>query len=165
VDYAGTFPLPESQLDRFLLRLRMGYPSAGDELQILQRPRLNYDDIALTPVVSRADIGQLQELAGRVFVEESVLEYLLRIVTATRTESGFKTGISVRGGLALKQAAQACALLHGRDFVVPEDVTTLAIPVCGHRLALARQGADAAEERTAIEGLLRRLLALVPPPV
>jgi len=165
VDYEGTFPLPESQLDRFLMRLRMGYPAPAAELEVLQRPRLNYDSIPLEPVATRAEIVELQELAGRVFVEESVLDYLLKIVTATRTESEFRTGISVRGGLALKQAAQARAVLHGREFVVPEDVTKLVVPVLAHRLALARQGADALEERTTIEGILRRLLAHLPEPV
>ncbi len=165
VDYEGTFPLPESQLDRFLMRLRLGYPAAPDELEILQRPRLSYDTIAVEPVVTRAEIVELQSLAGQVFVERSVLAYLLEIVTATRTESEFRTGVSVRGGLALKQAAQARALLQGRDFVVPEDVTRLVVPVLAHRLALARQGADALEERTAIETILRRLLGHLAEPV
>ena len=165
VDYEGTFPLPESQLDRFLMRLRMGYPAAADELEILQRPRLNYDSITIEPVVTQAEIVDLQERAGRVFVEDSVLEYLLRIVAATRTESEFRTGVSVRGGLALKQAAQARALLLGRDFVLPEDVTKLVVPVLAHRLALARQGADALEESAAIETILRRLLSHLPEPV
>ncbi len=165
VDYEGTFPLPESQLDRFLMRLRMGYPAAADELAILQRPRASYDSIAIDPVVTRAEIVELQELVGRVFVEDSVLGYLLKIVAATRTESEFRTGVSVRGGLALKQAAQARAIVHGREFVVPDDVTKLVVPVLAHRLALARQGADALEERTTIETILRRLLSHLPEPV
>ena len=165
VDYEGTFPLPESQLDRFLMRLRMGYPSAAHELEILQRPRQSYDSIAIDPVVTRTEIVELQALAGRVFVEDSVLEYLLKIVAATRTESEFRTGVSVRGGLALKQAAQARAILDGRDFVVPADVMKLVVPVLAHRLSLARQGADALEERTTIEAILRRLLSHLPEPV
>jgi len=165
VDYEGTFPLPESQLDRFLMRLRMGYPAAADELEILQRPRLNYDAIAIQPVVTRAELVELQGLAAQVYVEASVLEYLLKIVAATRTESEFRTGVSVRGGLGLKQAAQARALAYGRDFVKPEDVTKLAVPVLAHRLALARQGADALEERATIENILRRHLSHLPEPV
>ena len=165
VDYEGTFPLPESQLDRFLMRLRMGYPAPADELEILRRPRLTYDDIALEPVLTQAEVVELQALAARVFVEDSVLDYLLKIIAATRTETELRAGVSVRGGLALKQAAQARALVYGRHFVVPDDVTKLAIPVLGHRLALARQGADALEERTAIETILRRLLGHIPEPV
>ncbi len=165
VDYEGTFPLPESQLDRFLMRLRLGYPAAADELEILQRPRLNYDSIAIQPVVTRAEIVELQELAGQVYIEDSVLEYLLKIVAATRTESEFRAGVSVRGGLSLKQAAQARALVYGRSFVKPEDVTKLVIPVLAHRLALARQGADALEERATIENTLRRHLSHLHEPV
>src|SRR5262249_26980365 len=107
VDYEGTFPLPESQMDRFLMRLHMGYPEARDELEILRAPHTSYDSIPMTPVASRVEILRLQELTERVFVEESVLEFLLKIVSATRTEAEFKTGVSVRGGLALKHAAQA----------------------------------------------------------
>ncbi len=165
VDYEGTFPLPESQLDRFLMRLRMGYPAAADELEILQRPRLTYDTIAIEPVLARAELVALQELAGRIYIEQSVLEHLLKIVAATRTEAEFRTGVSVRGGLALKQAAQARALVQGRAYVLPEDVTKLVVPVLAHRLALARQGADALEERATIETILRRLLNHLPEPV
>jgi len=93
------------------------------------------------------------------------LEFVLRIVAATRTEAEFRAGVSVRGGLALKRAAQARALLQGRDFVVPEDVQELAAPVLAHRLALARPGADALEERHAVADTLRRILAALPPPV
>jgi MoxR-like ATPase len=107
----------------------------------------------------------MQEMVGRVYIEESVLGYLLAIVGATRTESEFRTGVSVRGGLALKQAAQARALLRGRDFVVPEDISHLVVPVLAHRLSLARQGADAIEERSAIESILRRLLGHLSEPV
>src|SRR5262249_17341677 len=110
VDYEGTFPLPESQMDRFLMRLHMGYPGQRDELEILRDARMNYDQIALNPVVTRGDILKVQSLCQKVFVEDSVLEYILKIVAATRTETEFWTGVSVRGGLALKVAAQARAI-------------------------------------------------------
>jgi MoxR-like ATPase len=129
VDYEGTFPLPESQMDRFLVRLHMGYPNLADELEILRAPRTSYDSIALNAVVSRSDVLQLQALATHVFIEDSVLDYVLKIISATRTESEFKSGVSVRGTLALKHASQARALLHGRDFVIPEDVQAMAISV------------------------------------
>src|SRR5476651_764607 len=93
VDYEGTFPLPESQMDRFLMRLQMGYPQAADELEILRTQRGGYDAIALNPVVTRGDVLKLQALVGEVFLEDSVLEFLLRIVAATRTEAAFKAGI------------------------------------------------------------------------
>jgi len=164
VDYEGTFPLPESQMDRFLMRLQMGYPQPADELEILRIARTSYDAIAVNAVVSRAEVLRFQALAAQVFVEDSVLDYILRIVTATRTEAEFKTGVSVRGGLALRTAAQARALLHGRDFVLPDDVTELAVPILAHRLVLVRQTSDALEERRAIVGVLKRILGVLTPP-
>jgi MoxR-like ATPase len=165
VDYEGTFPLPESQMDRFLMRLQMGYPQPGDELEILRSAHLAYDAIALNPVVTRTDILQLQGLAQQVFVEDSVLDYILKIVTATRTEAEFKAGASVRGGLALKVASQARALVNGRDFVVPDDVNELVGPVLAHRLGLARQTSDALEERRTVLASLKRIVASIPAPV
>jgi MoxR-like ATPase len=165
VDYEGTFPLPESQMDRFLMRLQMGYPQPGDELEILRASKLAYDAIALNPVITRGDILKLQALAQQVFIEDTVLDYILRIITATRTESEFRAGASVRGGLALKVAAQARALAAGRDFVVPEDVAELVRPVLAHRLGLVRQTSDALEERRTVAMILKRILAAVPGPV
>ena len=164
VDYEGTFPLPESQMDRFLMRLQMGYPQPADELEILRIARTSYDAIALNAVVTRDEVLWLQALAVQVFVEDSVLDYILRIVTATRTEAEFKTGVSVRGGLALRTAAQARALAHGRDFVLPDDVTELVTPILAHRLALARQTSDALVERRAVVAVLKRILAALPLP-
>ncbi|MES2693208.1 MAG: MoxR family ATPase [Verrucomicrobiota bacterium] len=164
VDYEGTFPLPESQMDRFLMRLRMGYPEANDEMEILRHQRGGYDAIALNPVVTRTDVIGLQALAQQVFVEDSVLEYILKIVGATRTEAEYRAGVSVRGGLALRTASQARALVHGRDFVLPEDVMELVAPVFAHRLALARQTSDALEERRAVTAALKRIVASVPAP-
>jgi MoxR-like ATPase len=152
-------------MDRFLMRIRMGYPGPADEREILRAPRMTYDSIQLNPVVARTEVLKLQQLVAQVFIEESVLDFILKIVAATRTEAEFKAGISVRGGLALKLAAQAQALLSGRDFVVPEDVLELVPAVCGHRLALVRQTSDALEERNAVEGALRRIVGAIPLPV
>jgi MoxR-like ATPase len=165
VDYEGTFPLPESQMDRFLMRLQMGYPLAADELEILRVSRLAYDAIALNPVITRGEVLKLQALAQQVFIEDSVLDYILKIVAATRTEAEFKSGVSVRGGLALKVAAQARALVNARDFVVPEDVADLVGPILAHRLGLARQTSDALEERRTVTATLRRIVASLPAPV
>jgi MoxR-like ATPase len=164
VDYEGTFPLPESQMDRFLMRLQMGYPQPGDEMEILRTARSSYDAIAINPVVSREDVMKLQALAAQVYFEESVLEYLLKIVSATRTETEFRAGISVRGGLALRTAAQARALVSGRDFILPEDVTSLVGPVLAHRLGLVRQSSDALEERRAVTAVLKKILSSIPSP-
>ncbi|MDO8539057.1 MAG: MoxR family ATPase [Opitutaceae bacterium] len=164
VDYEGTFPLPESQMDRFLMRLRMGYPEASDELIILRTARGGYDAIALNPVVTRTEILGLQSLAQQVFVEDTVLDFILKIVSATRTESEFRAGVSVRAGVALRAATQARALVHHRDFVLPEDVTELVAPVFAHRLGLARQTSDALEERRAVSAALKRIVASIPTP-
>jgi MoxR-like ATPase len=164
VDYEGTFALPESQMDRFLMRLRMGYPESDDEREILRTARGGYDAIALNAVVTRSEILAVQALVPQVFVEESVLDFILKIVTATRTEAEFRSGVSVRGGVALRAAAQARALARGRDFVLPEDVAELAPPVFAHRLALARQTSDALEERRAVTAALKRIVASIPAP-
>ena len=164
VDYEGTFALPESQMDRFLMRIRMGYPQTADELEILRAPHVTYDSIRLNPVVTRAEVLKLQQLGTQVFIEESVLDFILKIVAATRTETEFKAGISVRGGLALKRAAQARALLNGRDFVMPEDVLDLVLPILGHRLALVRPASDVLEERNAVAAALRRIVNVIPVP-
>lgn len=165
LDYEGTFPLPESQMDRFLMRLHMGYPESADEMEILRTARTSYDAIALNPVVNHAEITRLQGLAAQVFVEESVLDYILKLVTATRTEAEFKGGISVRGGLALRTAAQARALLQGRDFVMPDDVAELVVPVFAHRLTPTRPAGDPLEERRLVTVALKRIVGAIPPPV
>lgn len=164
VDYEGTFPLPESQMDRFLMRIQMGYPAGGDEMDILRAQPSNYDDISLDPVLTRTELIDLQNVATQVFVEDSVLDYILSVITATRTESEFKAGISVRGGLALKAAAQALALVRGRDFVIPDDVSDLIVPTLGHRLGLTRPTSDALEERRAIGSVLKRIIEALPEP-
>src|SRR6185312_8306580 len=102
VDYEGTFPLPESQMDRFLMRLQMGYPKPEDEIEILRTQRGGYDAIAATAAVTAEEVIRLQAMAHEVFIEDSVLDYILKIVTATRTETEFRAGVSVRGGLALR---------------------------------------------------------------
>lgn len=164
VDYEGTFPLPESQMDRFLMRLHMGYPQPGDELDILRTAKTSYDAIALNPVITRTEVLKLQALAGKVFVEDSVLDYVLKIVTATRTEAEFRSGISVRGGLALRSVAQARALLLGRDFVIPADVQEMVAAVFAHRLGLARQTSDTLEERRTVIAALRRIVGVIETP-
>jgi MoxR-like ATPase len=126
--------------------------------------RGGYDAIALNPVVTRTEILSLQATAQQVFVEDSVLDFILRIVTATRTEAEFRSGVSVRGGVALRAAAQARALVKNRDFVLPEDVTELVAPIFAHRLALARQTSDALEERRVVIAVLKRIVGAIPLP-
>ena len=165
VDYEGTFPLPENQMDRFLMRLRMGYPEYEKELEILHGGLLHYDSIQTDPVITRTEIREIQLLVPEIYVEESIMQYILKLISATRTESEFRAGVSTRGSLYLKLAAQAAALADGRNFTAPEDVAKIFLPVITHRLGLRRQTSDALEERRIVEGILRRILDSIPMPV
>lgn len=165
VDYEGTFPLPESQMDRFLMRLQMGYPDFDNEVEILRNSHFRYDKLALDPVVGRDEVKQIQARVKDIYLEDSVLKFIMDLVTATREESRFKAGISTRGGLGLKVAAQAAALMEGRDFVLPEDVLRVLSSVLVHRLTLRRPVADALEEREIIRNLLEEIVTRVPAPL
>lgn len=164
VDYEGTFPLPESQMDRFLMRMEMGYPDFDNELDILKNGHLQYDSRESSPVVSRKEVMELQDYARDVYIEDTVAEYIVRLVAATREENAFRSGVSPRGTLSLKAAAQACALSAGRAFVLPEDVRSVLRPVFVHRLALRKSMSDPLEERRAVEGLLTEIEARVAEP-
>lgn len=164
VDYEGTFPLPESQMDRFLMRMRMGYPSFNSELQILRNGVLKYDQIEMHPVLKAEEVQAIQDRVPSIFVEDSLLDYILRLVTATRTESEFRAGLSTRGSLSLRLAAQAAALYEGRGFVIPEDIQRVFVPVASHRLGLRRHSADTLDERRIVEGILRDFLEKVQAP-
>jgi MoxR-like ATPase len=136
-EFEGTYPLPESQLDRFLMRLRIGYPERPAEKEILARHRDGEPIDRLRPVVSAADVIALQEEVRRVRVEDSLSDYVLDLITATRAHPDVYLGGSTRGALSLYRAAQALALLEGRDYAVPDDVKRLAPGVLAHRI-LAR---------------------------
>lgn len=164
VDFEGTFPLPDSQMDRFFMRLEMGYPAFADEMDVLTAGLRHYDRIEQKPVVSLGTVLEWQGVVAETFVEESVLEYLLRLVTATRSESTFQSGVSPRGAISLKVAAQARALYEGRDFVLPQDIVEMFVPVCGHRLKSALHGSDPLEERRRVEGVLHHILDTIPLP-
>ncbi len=164
VDFEGTFPLPDSQMDRFFMRLEMGYPEEKDELEIIRLGSRHYDEINQSPVVSLSDVVKWQKTVDEIFVEESILEYILKLVVTSRSESTFQCGISPRGALSLKLAAQAHALYHGREYLVPKDVEKMLIPVCGHRLKTTSHGSDPLEERRRIESVLSHILDSIPVP-
>lgn len=136
VEYNGTYPLPEAQLDRFCLRLTLGYPVAEQEIMMLKDQARDQPLHRLQPVLKTGDLLTLQQHVCDVFVEDSVLAYLVRIVHRTRTDHRIKLGASPRGALDLRSCAQARAFLAGRDFVLPDDVKILAVPVLAHRLML-----------------------------
>lgn len=135
-EFEGTYPLPESQLDRFLLRLQIGYPAREAERAILAQHRDGEPAEALGPVLDAADVVALQRRVRAVRVDEKLSEYLLNILERTRTSPEVSLGASTRAGLALYRAAQARALLHGREYIVPDDIKQLAVPVLAHRLLL-----------------------------
>jgi MoxR-like ATPase len=149
-EFEGTYPLPESQLDRFLLRLRVGYPERGVEKEILRGHRQGEPIDALPPVLAANDILTLQESTREVVVADPLSEYILDLLSATRRHPGLALGASIRAGLSLYRAAQAFALLDRRNYVIPDDVKRLANPVLAHRLLPKsfRQGAttEAAEK-------------------
>jgi len=134
VEYEGTFPLPEAQLDRFLMRLHLGYPAPEDEVTIMERQALSHPIEALEPVCQPEDVLHLQATVRRVSVDPLVKRYIAGLVDATRRHDSVYLGASPRGSLALQRAAQARALLDGRDYVLPDDVKALAQAVLGHRL-------------------------------
>jgi MoxR-like ATPase len=162
VELEGTFPLPEAQLDRFLLRLRMGYPNAADEDAILARFEADDPLASLQPVVESSDLVRMSALLPSVHCEPSVRQYVVRVVHATREHAAVELGASPRASLALFRAARALAAVRGRDYVIPDDVQAMAVPVLAHRLTLSSQsrlrGRDA-------EGLVRELIEEIPVPV
>jgi MoxR-like ATPase len=133
-EYQGTYPLPENQLDRFALRLRLGYPDRQIERRVLAQHRSGEPVESLRPVVSREDILAMQAEVRQVRMEDSLHDYLLDIVTATRNREDIQLGVSIRGGLILYRCAQALAYCENRDFVIPEDIKRLAVPVLAHRI-------------------------------
>jgi len=162
LEFEGTYPLPESQLDRFLLRISVGYPDRAHELEVLASHREGEPVDRLEPVVSCDSVIELQEAVRRVKVDPSIDDYLLEVVHATRRSEDLHVGVSIRGALSLYRASQASALVEGRDFVVPDDVKRLAVPVLSHRVIT--KGYLQGSQREAIEALVQRLVEEVPVP-
>jgi MoxR-like ATPase len=135
VEHHGTYPLPESQLDRFLMRLRIGYPDAASEREIVRASGLEAAGRAFA-VLDGAELLRLQSQVGQVSVDESLVDYMLAIVEHTRAHDGLSLGVSPRGAQALYRAAQALAVLEGRDYAIPDDIKRLAVPVFAHRVVV-----------------------------
>lgn len=133
-DFEGAYPLPESQLDRFLMRLSLGYPTPESEARVLDLRPANNAIHALKPVISRDEVLQLQEQVDAVRLESSLAEYIVGLATATREHEELRIGLSPRGTLALAQAARATAAMDGREYCIPEDITTNIEAVCAHRV-------------------------------
>ncbi len=137
IEYEGTFPLPEAQLDRFLLRIHLGYPSATDEVLIMDAQQNRHPIEELPAVITPDEVVEMQEAVGRIYVDPLIKQYIVALVTATREHESVYLGASPRGSLALMRATQAHAMLDGRDFVQPDDVKLLAYPTLGHRVIVS----------------------------
>ena len=162
IEFAGTYPLPEAQLDRFMMKLSLGYPTKENEIKLADM-FLNERTIEkLESVCDMKDIEELQEMVKKVTVKENIIEYVHNIITATRNDSHFMTGASPRAMLALIRASQALALMNGRDFVKPDDIKQLYIPVLLHRMPLSVEARMAHENP---EVILRTMIASVEVPV
>ncbi|MBL9080397.1 MAG: MoxR family ATPase [Planctomycetales bacterium] len=161
-EFEGTYPLPESQLDRFLLRTSVGYPDREDELRVLTSHRRGEPVEELRPVIDTHQVVQMQDAVRGIAVDDSIHEYLLDLVEATRRCDELQVGVSTRGALALYRAAQSLAFVEGRDFVVPDDVKRLAVPVLSHRVIA--KGFLHGNSRDRLEGIVQRLLGEVAVP-
>ena len=161
LEYQGTHPLPESQLDRFLLKIRIGYPGRNDEKEILRGVGATALE-QLEPVLTAEEVTDLQAAAEKVRVEESLLDYVMAIVEATRRSPLLALGVSPRGALALLRAAQARALVDGREYVIPDDIKRMAVPALAHRVMgrarLERAAGSELEAEAIIDALLQEIL-------
>jgi len=165
IEHHGTYPLPESQLDRFMMRLRMGYPSFEDEKTILRQQTLNSLVDHLIPVMHSENVLGLQREVRDVNVDESLVDYLIRIVRATREAEILDLGVSPRGSLALFHAAQALAYIEGRDYVIPDDIKRLVVPVFAHRIVVNSRYSTGLRRSDEAEGALNEILKSVNVPL
>ena len=161
-EFEGTYFLPENQLDRFLMRIHLGYPSAEDEVRVLELDPSRTLLTEVRPVMTSAELVTLQQLVEQVRVDRSLYEYIVRLAAATREHPDLRIGVSPRGTLALTHAARATALLHDRDYVVPDDIVSNVVPVCAHRIVTRDHMRDAdAETGTRI---IKQVLESIPSP-
>lgn len=164
LEYHGTYPLPESQLDRFMTRTHMGYPPVDAEKEILTHIRIEEEVKVLQSVMSGQEVIAMQQLVDKIRVEDEILTYVMAIVTATRDSDHLRLGISPRGALFLIRAAKAKAFMEGRDYCIPDDVKSLALPVLSHRIIPASgYGIDGYREEA--EKLLMEITEQIPVPL
>jgi MoxR-like ATPase len=163
-DFEGTYLLPENQLDRFLMRISLGYPSPNDELRVLSQRPAEHSLRELGSVMNGPDVLRLQQSVDDVRMERALLDYIITLANATRTSPELQLGISPRGALALAQAARATAVLAGRDYAVPEDITTNVIPVCAHRIITKNYALAGRRASEAANAVLQRLMETVESP-
>jgi MoxR-like ATPase len=165
IEHHGTYPLPESQLDRFMLRLRIGYPEVSAERQMVRDREFVDPLVSLKPVLSDVDVLELQEMVLSVTVDEALVEYLMRIVTATRDSEMLDLGVSPRGTLALYRAAQALALTEERSYCIPDDIKRLVLPVFAHRILVSSRFSSSLRRSEEAEAVLTEIIKTVSVPL
>lgn len=161
VEIQGTFPLPEAQLDRFLIKVDMGYPDTNEGIEILRRFKERNPLAEIEAVATKEEIIEAQQNYSKVFVSDDILNYIVRIVELTRQHSDVTLGVSPRGSQALLKAAQVCAILQGRDFVTPDDIKKIVKPVLGHRIILRNVMGQRQEQ---LDAVIEQVLKAVPVP-
>lgn len=162
IDYEGTYPLPEAQLDRFMLKMKMDYPSVEEEMEVLSRAQGITPIEELEAVITLEELGKLQQEVKTVTVDDTIRRYIVDIANRTRTDGSVYLGASPRGSIALMKASQALAYMQGRDFVLPDDIQYLAPKVFSHRIILK---SEAKFEGISAEEIIDRAIAMVPVPV
>ncbi len=158
IEHHGTYPLPESQLDRFMIRIRMGYPSRESEKDILRSRVGAHAGATSEPVMEAGDVVAMQETVARVRVDDSLLDYALEIIERTRQNERLALGVSPRGSLMLQRAAQARAFIEGRDFCLPDDFKQLVIPVFSHRIVVNARYATTQKKSSQAEAILEEIV-------
>lgn len=161
IDYEGTFPLPEAQLDRFLFKLHIGYPALADEMNLLMNKKHDSLD-TINQVMSSTDIHQLKQLVENIYINPQIIQYALKLIHATRTHPDIALGISPRGSIAFVKAAKAFALIQGRDYVIPNDLQQILPATFGHRLII-KNTTKQTEKQTQV--LLKNIIGNTPVPV
>ncbi len=164
IEHHGTYPLPESQLDRFFMRIRIGYPDAASEREILRHAGV-MPGLEVQPVLSAEEVLQIQSWVPQVTVDEALVDYMLAIVDKTRRHESFSLGVSPRGAQALFRATQALALLEGRDYALPDDVKRLVVPVFAHRVVINTRVVLAHRSSDLSDRILEELLTLIEVPL
>ena len=165
IEHYGTYPLPDSQLDRFLLSIKIGYPVEECELEVLKTRSYGVITDQLSPVVDGSHLLALQQEVEKVRIDDSLLQYILKIMQATRTRPQVRIGASPRAGLGLKQSAKAIAFMEGRDYIIPDDIKRMAAAVLRHRLVLKQEIFEPEKKNQQAEAMISEILDSIPVPI
>lgn len=162
IEYEGTYPLPEAQLDRFLIKLTMGYPTMEQEVEILKRTSAGHPLDSIEPVMTQSDVVHMQRQIADVYIDRSIQQFIVSLISQTRNDESVSLGVSPRGSISLMRAAKAYAFVMGRSYVIPDDVQFLAPYVLGHRMLLTSK---AKYEGVTVEGIIHNIVQTTPVPI